>query len=67
MKKLMIIFALSLLMCGVTVAQDTMKEDDMKGDTSAKAVRVTGKISDDGNTFVADKVGRVGQSATRML
>src|SRR5271169_1009229 len=56
MKKLITIcFALSLLMCGVTVAQDTMKQDNMKADTSAKAVKVTGKISDDGKTFVSDK------------
>jgi hypothetical protein len=27
----------------------------MKADTSAKAVTVTGKISDDGKTFVSDK------------
>ncbi len=56
MKKLITIcFALSLLMCGLTVAQDTMKQDNMKADTSAKAVKVTGKISDDGKTFVSDK------------
>jgi hypothetical protein len=57
MKKLMTIcFVLSLLMCGVTVAQDTTKQDDTKAaDTSAKAVKVTGTISDDGKTFVSDK------------
>lgn len=56
MKKLMTIcFALSLLICGVAVAQDTMKQDNMKADTSAKAVKVTGKISDAGKTFVSDK------------
>jgi pentapeptide MXKDX repeat protein len=56
MKKLTAIcFALSLLVCGVTVAQDTMKQDDMKADTSAKATKVMGKISDDGKTFVSDK------------
>ena len=54
-KLLMICFALSLLMPGVTVAQDTPKQDNMKTDTSAKAVNVTGKISDDGKTFVSDK------------
>lgn len=59
MKNLITIcFALSLLMCGVTVAQDTMKQDNMKADTSAKAVKVTGKISDDGKTFVSDKDGK---------
>jgi hypothetical protein len=59
MRKLMTIcFALSLLMWGVIAAQDTIKQDDMKGDTSTKAVKVTGKISADGNTFVADKGGK---------
>jgi hypothetical protein len=56
MKKLItVFFALSLLMCGVTVAQYGTKQDDMKADKSAKAVKVTGKISDDGKTFVSDK------------
>jgi pentapeptide MXKDX repeat protein len=56
MKKLIIAcFALSLLMCGVTPAQDAMKQDNMKADASSKAVKVTGKISDDGKTFVSDK------------
>jgi pentapeptide MXKDX repeat protein len=56
MKKLIaVFFTLSLLMCGVTVAQDTMKQDNMKADASAKAVKITGKISDDGKTFVNDK------------
>ena len=56
MKKLItVFFVLSLLMCGVTVAQDTMKQDNMKADKSAKAVKITGKISDDGKTFVSDK------------
>jgi hypothetical protein len=56
MKKLItVFFALSLLMCGVTVAQYGTKQDDMKADASAKAVKVTGKISDDGKTFVGDK------------
>ena len=59
MRKLMAIcFALSLIMCGVTVAQDTMKQDNMKSDSSAKAVKVTGKISDDGKMFVNDKDGK---------
>ncbi|MGA2643661.1 MAG: hypothetical protein ABSF15_03045 [Candidatus Sulfotelmatobacter sp.] len=59
MKKLITFcFALSLLTCGVAVAQDTMKQDNMKADTSAKAVKVTGKIGDDGKTFVSDKDGK---------
>jgi hypothetical protein len=56
MKKLItVFFALSLLMCVVTVAQYGTTQDDMKADKSAKAVKVTGKISDDGKTFVSDK------------
>jgi hypothetical protein len=59
MKKLMkILFALSLLMSVVVVAQDTMKQDTMKNDASTKAVSVGGKISDDGKTFVSDKDGK---------
>jgi hypothetical protein len=52
MRKLLnIFFAVSLLMSVVAVAQDTMKQDTM----STKVVSVTGKISDDGKTFVSDK------------
>jgi hypothetical protein len=52
MKKLLnILFALSLLMSIIAVAQDTMKKDTM----STKAVSVVGKVSDDGKTFVSDK------------
>ena len=59
MKKLMnIFFALSLLMSVVLVAQDTMKQDTIKNDASTKAASVTGKISDDGKTFVSDKDGK---------
>ena len=58
MKKLVtIFFALSLLLCGVSVAQDTMKQDNMS-DKSAKEVKITGKIGDDGKTFVNDKDGK---------
>jgi hypothetical protein len=56
MRKLTIIsFALAVLMSTVAVAQDSMKPDSMKSDTSMKAISVTGKISDDGKTFVNDK------------
>jgi pentapeptide MXKDX repeat protein len=56
MKTLMTIcFALPLLTFGVASAQDTMQNDNMKADASKKAVQVTGKISDDGMTFVSDK------------
>ena len=56
MKKLMTIcFALALLTFGVASAQDNMQNDNMKADASKKAVQVTGKVSDDGKTFVSDK------------
>jgi|SRR3974390_2788114 len=59
MRKLMtIVFALGLLTSMSLVAQDTMKQDNMKDDSSAKAASVTGKISDDGKTFVSDKDGK---------
>lgn len=55
MKKLMTIcFALALLTAGVASAQDTMQNDGMQADAAKKVVRVTGKISDDGKTFVSD-------------
>ena len=55
MKKVMILgFALALLMSAAAVAQDTMKQDSsMKATTS-----VSGKISDDGKSFVSDKDGK---------
>ena len=59
MKELMIFtFVLALVMSAAAVAQDTMKQDGMKSDTSMKAASVTGKISDDGKTFVNDKDGK---------
>jgi hypothetical protein len=59
MRKLMtIIFALSLLTALGLAAQDTVKQDNMKAGTSAKAASITGKISDDGKTFVSDKDGK---------
>ncbi len=55
MKKLMALcFALALLTFGVASAQDNMQNDNMKADASKKAVQVTGKVSDDGKTFVSD-------------
>lgn len=59
MKKLMTIcfalcFALALLTFGVASAQDNMKNDNMKTDSS-KPIQVTGKVSDDGKMFVNDK------------
>jgi hypothetical protein len=59
MKKLMaILFALTLLTSLSLVAQDTMKQDSMKSDASTKAASITGKISDDGKSFVSDKDGK---------
>ena len=55
MKKLMTIcFAVALLTFGVASAQDTMRHDTMKAHASKKAVKVTGKVSDDGRAFVSD-------------
>lgn len=59
MKKLMIIlFAFGLLTSLSLAAQDTMKQDNAKASTTAKAASLTGKISDDGKTFVSDKDGK---------
>jgi len=59
MKKLMIFgFALVLAMSAASVAQNSMKPDTMKSDSSMKATSVTGKISDDGKSFVSDKDGK---------
>jgi hypothetical protein len=60
MKKLMAVcFALSFLVCCLGVAQDTMKQDNnMQADSGTKAVKVMGKISDDGTMFVSDKDGK---------
>ena len=59
MRKLMtVIFGLSLLASLSLAAQDTVKQDNMKADSSMKAASVTGKISDDGKTFVSDKDGK---------
>ena len=54
-KPMAICVALALLTFGVASAQDNMKNDTMKDDASKKAVQVTGKVSDDGKTFVSDK------------
>ncbi len=58
MKKLMtIVFALSLLTSLSLVAQET-QQDSMKSSASTKATSITGKISDDGKSFVSDKDGK---------
>ena len=60
MKKLMaILFSFTLLTALGVVAQDTAApQDSMKADPSTKAAHITGKISDDGKTFVSDKDGK---------
>ncbi len=63
MKKLMtIIFALGLLTSLSLAAQDTAAQDTTKdttkASTSAKAASITGKISEDGKSFVSDKDGK---------
>jgi pentapeptide MXKDX repeat protein len=57
-KVLALCFALTLLTGAIALAQDSMKQDSMKDDSSAKAVRVMGKIGDDGKSFVSDKDGK---------
>ena len=59
MKKMMLaILTLGLLTSLSLLAQDTTKQDTMKSDSSMKATTITGKISDDGKTFVSDKDGK---------
>lgn len=57
MKKLMLVcFAFSLMMSVIAMAQDTMKHDTMKSEKMSKrAVSITGKVGEDGKTFVNDK------------
>jgi hypothetical protein len=57
MKRTMAIcFALSLLTCGVAVAQDAMNHDDgQKTYASQKPIQLLGTISNTGETFVSDK------------
>lgn len=61
MKKLLtLLFGLTLLTSISVLAQDAAKQDSAtKPDVSAtKTSSVTGKISDDGKTFVSDKDGK---------
>jgi hypothetical protein len=56
MRKLMTIcFAVALLTFGVASAQYGTQNDNTKPDAAQKAVQITGKVSDDGKTFVSDK------------
>jgi hypothetical protein len=64
MKKLLVLaFAGALVTSLLALAQETNKSDQMKDDTtkaekaSTKAVSLSGKLSDDGKTFV-DKDGK---------
>ena len=59
MKRLLAVcFGMVLLAFGIASAQDTMNKDDMKQGASKTAMEVTGKISDDGKTFVSDSDGK---------
>jgi hypothetical protein len=59
MKKLLtIVFAIFLLASFSLAAQDTTNQDNMKAGTSMKAASITGKVSDDGKSFVSDKDGK---------
>jgi len=62
MRKLItVLFAFSLLTSMGLLAQDnsSASQDSMKASPSTtKATRVTGKISDDGKTFVSDQDGK---------
>lgn len=58
-KMLAICFAGSVLTLGAAWAQDATQTDNMKksdtmSDSKMKASKVTGKISDDGKSFVSD-------------
>jgi pentapeptide MXKDX repeat protein len=41
-----------------TMSHDNMKNDNMKSDNMGKLMTVTGKIGEDGKTFVSDKDGK---------
>ena len=63
MKKLMLVtFAVAVIMMSLmAIAQDTTKQDSAKQDSvasakmSSNALTISGKVSDDGKTFVNDK------------
>jgi hypothetical protein len=59
MRKLItILFALSLLTFFSLAAQDATQQDNVQSGTTTKASHITGKISDDGKTFVSDSDGK---------
>ena len=51
--RIMVLCCLSFAMAAF--AQDNMKQDNMKSDSMGKLMSVTGKISEDGKSFVGDK------------
>lgn len=56
MKKTLLMLALgALLIPAAALAQDSMKPSADQTKASGKAVHITGKISDDGKSFVTDK------------
>ena len=62
MKKLMFVtFAVAVMMSLMAIAQDTTTQDSAKQDSVASAkvsnnaLTISGKVSDDGKTFVNDK------------
>jgi hypothetical protein len=61
-KKLMLVtFGVALMMSLMAIAQETTKQDTVKQDSmttapvSTNAMSISGKVSDDGKTFVSDK------------
>jgi pentapeptide MXKDX repeat protein len=56
--RIMVLCCLSFAMTAFAqdnMKQDNMKQDSMKSDSMGKLMSVTGKISDDGKSFVGDK------------
>jgi pentapeptide MXKDX repeat protein len=58
--KLMILCCLSFATAALAqdAPKDNMKQDNMKSDSMGKLMSVTGKIGDDGKSFVGDKDGK---------
>jgi pentapeptide MXKDX repeat protein len=58
---LMILCCLTFAMAAFaqdTMSHDNMKNDNMKSDSMGKLMTVTGKVGEDGKTFVSDKDGK---------
>ena len=59
MKKVLLMLALgAFLFTTGAFAQDSMKPSPDSGKAMGKSVKVVGKISDDGKSFVSDKDGK---------